>query len=182
MPTLSVPFNRLTRLARIMEVTTVVGMVTITALIMIAFASTDWMRSLVLAKLGQAGAAMPITPLARWMAGAIIAVPVGIMLYGLFAVRSLFREFALGRIFTMNAARYLQTFGATILAQAPLSPLTSAALSAVLTFGNPPGQRSIVIAFSSHDYFALIVGGALFAIATVMREAARLADENASFV
>ena len=38
------------------------------------------------------------------------------------------------------------------------------------------------ITFSIHDYYALIVGGVLVAVATVMREAARLADENASFV
>jgi hypothetical protein len=40
----------------------------------------------------------------------------------------------------------------------------------------------LAITFSLHDYYALIVGGALFAIASVMREAARLADENAGFV
>jgi hypothetical protein len=40
----------------------------------------------------------------------------------------------------------------------------------------------LAVSFSIHDYFALIVGGVLFAAASVMREAARLADENASFV
>ena len=40
----------------------------------------------------------------------------------------------------------------------------------------------LAIAFSINDYFALIVGGVLFAAATVMREAARIADENAGFV
>jgi hypothetical protein len=40
----------------------------------------------------------------------------------------------------------------------------------------------LAITFSIHDYFALIVGGVLFAAASVMREAARIAEENASFV
>ena len=51
-----------------------------------------------------------------------------------------------------------------------------------MTVGNPPGERMMTIAFSINDYFALIVGGVLFAAATVMREAARIAEENASFV
>lgn len=38
------------------------------------------------------------------------------------------------------------------------------------------------VAFSTNDYFALIVGGVLLAASTVMREAARLAEENARFV
>jgi hypothetical protein len=33
-----------------------------------------------------------------------------------------------------------------------------------------------------HDYLALIVGGVLLAVAWVMVEATRIADENASFV
>jgi hypothetical protein len=63
---------------------------------------------------------------------------------------------------------------------APLGPLTAAALSAALAYAN--GEHAVHIAFSTNDYFALIVGGVLFAAATVMREAAKLADENAAFV
>ena len=70
----------------------------------------------------------------------------------------------------------------TVLAQAPLGPLTTLALTSALTFGNPPGQRMVAVAFSLNDLFALIIGGVLYAAATVMREAARIADENASFV
>jgi hypothetical protein len=40
----------------------------------------------------------------------------------------------------------------------------------------------IAVAFSLNDLFALIIGGVLYAAATVMREAARIAEENASFV
>jgi hypothetical protein len=97
-------------------------------------------------------------------------------------VRWLLREFAQRRVFTERAARHLQTFAITVLAQAPLGPLTATALALALSLANPPGARLLVITFSIHDYYALIVGGVLVAVATVMREAARLADENASFV
>jgi len=92
------------------------------------------------------------------------------------------RAFEHGEVFAVGPTRDLQIFAATVLAQAPLGPLTAAGLSAALSVGNPPAERAIIIAFSINDYFALIVGGVLFAAASVMREAARLADENASFV
>ena len=112
----------------------------------------------------------------------MVAVPVAVMLYGLLAVRALFREFAHGQVFTERSARYLQTFAATVLAQAPLGPLTSAGLSVAISMVNDPAQRVHALTLSLHDYYALIVGGALFVVATIMREAARIADENAGIV
>jgi Protein of unknown function (DUF2975) len=176
------PLARLTRLSRTMEIVTIVGMVFIVGGMLAAFLIPDWTRNLVLAKLGLFGTTLPLPPLSRLAVAAIMAVPVGVLLYGLLAVRALFREFAQGHVFTERAALKLQTFAATVLAQAPLGPLTAAALSAALSWANPPGQRAVHITLSTNDYLALIVGGVLFAVATVMREASRLADENASFV
>jgi hypothetical protein len=178
----SAAIGRLARLSRVMEMVTWFGIALIAILTIAALLIQDWTRNIALAKLGQAGAALPITPLGQAVAGIVLAIPVGVMIYGLFAARRMFGEFACGEIFSERAARHLQTFAATVLAQAPLGPLTAAGFSAALSLGNPPGQRAITIAFSVNDYFALIVGGVLFAAATVMREAARLADENKGFV
>jgi hypothetical protein len=109
-------------------------------------------------------------------------VPVGVMICGLWHVRALFRNFADGRVFSDSAAHHLQRFGASVRAQGPLGPLTANALALTLSLGNPPGQRLLVVSLSINDYFAVIVGGVLVAAAAVMREAGRLADENASFV
>jgi hypothetical protein len=94
----------------------------------------------------------------------------------------MFQAFARGEVFSSNTAHQLQIFAATVMLQSPLGPLTSAGLSAALSVGNPPSQRAIMIAFSTNDYFALVVGGVLFAAATLMREGARIAEENAGFV
>jgi hypothetical protein len=94
----------------------------------------------------------------------------------------MFRAFARGEIFSGYTARQLQIFAATVLLQSPLGPLTAAGLSAALSVGNPPGERALMIAISSNDYYALVIGGVLFAAATLMREGARIAEENASFV
>jgi len=173
---------RLVRLSRTMMWLTTLGIALIAALSVLGFAIPDWARNALLARLGQTGAALPLTPGTQVIAGAIAAVPIAVMLWGLWHVRSLFAEFAAGRVFTESAARHLQMFGASVLAQAPLGPLISVALTVALTLGNPPGERMLAITFSIHDYFALIVGGVLFAAASVMREAARIAEENASFV
>jgi hypothetical protein len=178
----SAALSRLARLSQVMGIVTSIGIALVAILTIAAVLIQDWTRNIALAKLGQVGAILPITPLGQAVAGIVLAIPVGVMIYGLLAARRMFGEFARGEIFTERAARCLQTFAATVLAQAPLGPLTAAGFSAALSLGNPPGQRAITIAFSINDYFALIVGGVLFAAATVMREAARLADENASFV
>ena len=179
---LSVPLSRIARLSRTMEIMTDIGIVLVAGLTIAGLLIPDWTRNLLLAKLGQTGAALPVTAQARVAAAVVVAVPVAVMLYGLFAVRALFREFAQGHVFSVQAARHLQVFAATVLAQAPLGPLTSAGLSLAVSMASEPGSRMLAITFSLHDYYALIVGGALFAIASVMREAARLADENAGFV
>jgi hypothetical protein len=182
MSVLTVPFDRLTRLARAMEIITTIGIALVIAGMVACFLIPDWTRNLLLAKLGQVGAALPITPPARIAAACAVALPVVVMVYGLFAVRALFRECAQGRALTVRAAHHLQVFAASVALQAPLGPLTSALLSVVVSMADPSGQRLSAITFSLHDYYALIIGGALFAAATVLREAARLADENATFV
>jgi len=174
--------TRLKRLAWIMARATTAGIAVVVILSVAGLLIPDWTRNLLLAKLGLAGVDLPVSPSARLAVAIVIAIPVGVMLYGLFAVRALFNEFAAGQLFTDRSARCLQIFAATILAQAPLGPLTTVALTSALTFGSPPGQRMVAVAFSLNDLFALIIGGVLYAVASVLREAARLAEENASFV
>src|SRR5262249_47278786 len=146
------------------------------------FRIADGSGKLLVGKVGQGGASLPLTPPARLAAASAVALPVAVMVYGLFAVRMLFRECAQGRALTVRAAHHLQVFAASVALQAPLGPLTSALLSVAVSMADPSGQRLSAITFSLHDYYALIIGGALFAAATVLREAARLADENAKFV
>jgi hypothetical protein len=174
--------ERFVRLSRAMMWLATIGIVLVIGLSLLGAVFSDWTRNFLLARLGQTGAVLPIDPSGRAITAAIIAVPVGAMAWGLWHVRALFAEFAAGRVFSASAARHLQMFGASVLVQAPLGPLISVALTVALTLGNPPGERMLAIAFSINDYFALIVGGVLFAAASVMREAARIAEENAGFV
>lgn len=173
---------KLTRLSRTMEWVTVAGMVLIVVGMSLAAVIPAWSRNLLLARLGETGTRLPLEPSDQAVAALIIAVPVGVMIWGLGHVRALFRDFSRGRVFTGTAARHLQQFGLSVLMQGPLGPLTATALGLALSLGNPPGQRYLVLTLSINDYFAVIIGGVLIAVAAAMREAARLADENASFV
>src|SRR5947209_548502 len=152
------------------------AMVLIALLMVLVFLIPDWTRNFLLAKLGQAGADLPLRPEGVAAGAAVTAVPVGIMLYGLWQVRALFSEFAGGRVFTTSSAMRLRNFAAA------LGPISSTALLLAFTWSNPPFDRHIGIAFSTDDLLALILGGVILAVAWAMVEAARIADEHASFV
>lgn len=174
--------SRLRRFSNAMVIVTSIGMVLIAVAMILAFVIPDWTRNLLMARLGEAGRNLTLTS-GRLAAGAAItAVPVGILLFGLWQARALFADFADGRIFTLTSARRLRDFAACILAQAVLGPITSTALLLAFTFDNPPGTRQLSIGLSTNDYMALIIGGVLLAIAWVMVEATRIADEHASIV
>jgi hypothetical protein len=179
------PFNhsdRLRRFSRTMAMLTTLGILLIVVAMVLAFLIPDWTRNLLLARLGQAGHDLSLSPGHVIAAASITAIPVGVLLFGLWQVRALFLNFADGQVFTLASARRLRDFAGAVLAQAILGPITATALSIALTLNNPPGGRQLVIAPSVHDYLALIVGGVLLAVAWVMVEATRIADENASFV
>src|SRR5260370_12251767 len=104
----SAAIGRLARLSRVMEMVTWFGIALIAVLTIAALLIQDWTRNIALAKLGQAGAALPITPPGQAVAGLVLAIPVGVMIYGLFAARRMFGGFAGGESFIQRAARYLQ--------------------------------------------------------------------------
>jgi hypothetical protein len=62
MTSLSLPFSHLARVSRLMEIVTDIGIVLIILLVTACFLIPDWTRNLLLAKLGQAGAVLPVTP------------------------------------------------------------------------------------------------------------------------
>ena len=173
--------DRLRRFSRAMAMLTTLGMLLIAAAMIAVFLIPDWTRNLLLARLGQAGHGLSLSPGHLIAAAAITAVPVGVLLFGLWQVRALFLNFVDGQVFTLASARLLRNFAGSVLAQAILGPISSTALMLAFT-NNPPGNRQFVVTLSVHDYLALIVGGVLLAVAWVMVEATRIADENASFV
>src|SRR6185295_4933367 len=89
--------ERFVRLSRAMMWLATIGIVLVIGLTLLGVIFSDWTRNFLLARLGQTGAALPIDAQGRAITAAIIAVPVGVMAWGLWHVRALFAEFAAGR-------------------------------------------------------------------------------------
>jgi len=115
-------------------------------------------------------------------AGLWTLLPTGIVLLGLLRLWQLFGEYALGRVFSHRALVSLRGFARCVLASAFASPIYGAVLSVIITFDRRPGTRQLNLQFSSNDYTMLLIGAVLLAIASVMAEAARVAEDNAGFV
>src|SRR5262245_66596705 len=88
--------GRLIRLSRAMEIVTSIGIGLVAVLTVVALLIPDWTRNIALAKLGQAGTVLPITPLGRAVSGIVLAIPVGVMIYGLLSAWCMLEDFVIG--------------------------------------------------------------------------------------
>lgn len=117
---------------------------------------------------------------ARMAGSALPQVLIGLVL--LWQLWALFGEYLRGAVFSARALRCLNRCAWLLLALSLAQPLSQALMSVAISWDNPPGQRVLMVTLTSNDY-ALVLGALVFiAIARVMTEAARLAEENEGFV
>jgi uncharacterized membrane protein YidH (DUF202 family) len=109
-------------------------------------------------------------------------VPLSLLMLGVWRLRQLFTLYRAGSYFNQAAAGHLHGFAMMLFFSALVSPITQALTTVVLTMGNPPGQRSLSINIGSDDFNQLALAGVLIAIAWVLREGQRLAQENAEII
>jgi hypothetical protein len=167
-------------LIAVVRVLCLAGAITLVAVPIWFWTSPEWVE-----RLGEQLAGVRETSIdARTLQlGALVSLlPIGLGLYALWQLWSLFALYARGRVFSAGALARLRRFAWALLAAALLAPLVRAAMSVVLTWGNPPGRRHLVVGFSWNDYMAVLLAVVLIAIATVMAEAVRIAEENEGFV
>lgn len=94
----------------------------------------------------------------------------------------LFRRFGQGIILDAENARQLGNIGWFLFASAEVAILTRTLVALALSWNNPPGQRQLVVSISLNDFMLLLFGLFVLAFAKVIAEAARIAEENRSFV
>ena len=123
-----------------------------------------------------------ITPEAQVMGALWTLIPAAIIVLGLVRLWQLFSEFRAGHVFSPRALASLRGFARCMVASAIVAPIHGAVLSFILTWVNGPGRREISVWLSSDDYVLLLLGLVLLAMSSVMIEAARVAEDNASFV
>lgn len=112
----------------------------------------------------------------------VMMIPSLILAYGLNHLRKMFGAFSNNAIFQPEPIRHLKLFGIALLVQTLAKPLTGAATSVLATFHRPAGERMLSIGLSNAEASTLFLGGLIIVIAWVLGEAARIDDENRSFV
>jgi Protein of unknown function (DUF2975) len=118
----------------------------------------------------------------RVAGGCISAVPLGLLLAGLWQARKCFGLFAQGDVFTLPAVIALKRFASLATASFASTFLVSTALSTLLTINNVPGTRQIAIGVSTDQVIALFFAGMVWLMAAVIAQGVHLVEENANFV
>lgn len=163
------------------------GLVLIGTIALVAVPIAFWLQPAWIAQAGAqmagvAGTAISVTADARLAGAALSTLLVAIGLYSLWQLWCLFGEYGAGRALGRAAQSRLARFALGLLASAIAQPLVRGAMSAVLTMHNPPGQRMLALGLAWSDYMSVLLGLVLLAVARVMSEAVRAAEENAGFV
>ena len=124
-------------------------------------------------------------PLALWqrIAGAVVtALPLGLLLAGVWQARRCFGMFAQGQVFTLQATALLGRFAGWVAWAALASMLAGSATSVLLTLNNLPGQRHLSVGIGSDHVFTLFFAGLVWLMAAVIAQGQTLAEENEGFV
>ncbi len=171
------PADRIERVSRLMIWVITAG----GAIMVLAYTSVwvvpGWLEDAAAQNLLGATATISAGPVLRLFAALIAALPLALVLYGLWQIRELFRLFGDRHYFSVDGSKRLLRFGAALLLAAPAGIVTRSIVSVLLTMNNPEGSRHLVVQMGSNDYFLVVVGGLLLVVGWVMREAARMQHE-----
>jgi len=124
----------------------------------------------------------PLTPFERWSAAALSIFPLSVSLYALYNLQKLFSLYAAGKFFDPENVRCFRNMGWALVAVVPVDILFNAALSVLLSFDQPAGERMLAVSMSSDDIGIAVVGAVIIIVSWVMAEAVELSKDNAQIV
>src|SRR5687767_12484536 len=102
------PMDRVRRIAHWMRGLALVGGIALAALTVATWSSPEWIRQQVLHEAGLSNAQITITPAVQWAGGLVAMLPLGLGLYALVQVWTLFGEYARGSVFSAQATLRLR--------------------------------------------------------------------------
>jgi len=176
------PGPALRRLVWLVRLLALLGAAVLLTVPLIFWLQPDWVRNAAPAMVGLGGHPTVVDDRARLLGGLASLPGVLLGLAALWQLWRLFGEYGAGRVFGAAAQRHLRGFAAALLASALVTPFMRAAVGVALTLGNPPGQKVLSFMLSWHDYLSILCGAVLLAVALVMADAVRLAEDNEGFV
>ena len=124
----------------------------------------------------------PLQDWQRWAGGAVTAVPLAMLLVGVWQARRCFAQFARGQVFTTQATDHLRRFAGWVAAAALAAIVAGAATSVLLTLHNPPGMRHLAVGIGSSHVLTLFFAGLVWLMADIIGQGLTLAEENERFV
>jgi hypothetical protein len=106
------------------------------------------------------------------------AVPTLMFAAVLLNAKQFFDSYTSGELFPSTSGQTLKSIGRFCLWLAIANPVIRTITILIMTMLNPPGQKILVISFSSTDGFLLVFSGLLFMIGHILAESNRIAEEN----
>ncbi len=99
---------------------------------------------------------------------------------GLFILRTIFKAYQAGSIFTLNNATSYKKLGYLFLVDAFITiPLSGSIMGLATTFNNEPGHRILSISFGTPNLNQIFYGFLIIVISWVMQEACKINDDQA---
>lgn len=178
----SSPMRRVRRLSRWMEWACWLLLVLLPLALVFYWATASDAVLAAHARLSPQAIQGPITGWQRAASGAVMAIPLGLLLAGVWQARRCFAMFARGQVFTRQATTLLGRFAGWVAWAALASMLAGGLGSVLLTLHNPPGQRQLALGIGSDQVFTLFFAGTVWLMAAVIAQGRSLAEENEGFV
>lgn len=172
--------RRIRRLAWIVRLLCLIGLIVIGTLPFIFWAQPEWVAEIAASTWKLDTFQLDLT--ARLGGLAAMLLPTSVSLFALWQMWALFGCFAEGELLALRPAQHLRRLGLGLCALSAMQPLGHTLAILALTWGNPKGQRQLWFGLSSDHYLALLFGLLLLALSLVLSEAARVANENAEFI
>lgn len=172
--------RRIRRLALLVRLLCLLGLVVVATLPFVFWAQADWVAEVAQGQWGLKQ--LQLDTQSRLMGLAASMVHSGVILFALWQMWALFGCFAEGELLAVAPASHLRRLGLALCVQSLAQPLSRTLSVLALTWGNPPGERQLWVGFSSDHYLSLLFGLVLLALAQVLFEGARVAQENQEFI
>tara|TARA_R110000868_G_scaffold158190_2_gene386117 strand:- start:5574 stop:6137 length:564 start_codon:yes stop_codon:yes gene_type:complete len=118
----------------------------------------------------------------RLGAAGLALIPLGITLYGLSGLRSVFRACAAGAYFSAESVSGFRQFAVASLASAIWSPIEHTAYTGYLSAANPYVQSRIEISFGSPDVQAVGLALLFFLVTHLLAQGRRTQEEMELFL
>lgn len=157
-------------------------MVTLPLALVFYWATTSAPQQALLHSLPGSALPIPFQTWQRWACGLVNAVPLCMMLLGLWQARRCFAQFANGQVFTVLATQHLRRFAQWVAAAAVAAIVAGAATSVLVTLHNPPGMRHLAISVSSSHVLTVFFAALVWLMADIIGQGQSLAEENQAFV